>query len=125
MNAQELVRLLQSKDRRSYIPWDTEYSDQLSGTYYTATGDEVQVKVVDSNFHEEGNWHTDLYVVLSVGDQFFKKSGYYQSHDGTYWDGAVVEVEPEEVSVTKWNDSATPYFQGDYDSFDYDDSFGA
>lgn len=36
----------------------------------------------------------ELWVVFKVGDQYFRKSGYYASYDGSTWDGALEEVEP-------------------------------
>lgn len=45
----------------------------------------------------------NLWVVFSVGDQFFKVVGYYSSWDGEDWDGAdVEEVEPHEVVVIQY-----------------------
>jgi hypothetical protein len=47
-----------------------------------------------------------IWLVFSVtnGDsvQYFKKTGYYASYDGSNWDGALVEVEPFEKTVTDW-----------------------
>lgn len=41
-----------------------------------------------------------LWVVFKVGDQLFKKNGWYASHDGSYWDGSVDEVKPVQKTVT-------------------------
>lgn len=42
----------------------------------------------------------DIWFVIGIGDQFFRKSGYYASHYGTDWDGAFEEVRPVEKTVT-------------------------
>lgn len=41
-------------------------------------------------------------VVFKVGDQLFKKDGYYQSHYGYDWDGDLYEVEAFEKTVTDY-----------------------
>ena len=46
----------------------------------------------------------DLWVVFDVDGQLFRKSGYWVSHDGCYWDGALEEVEPYEVTVTRYRE---------------------
>jgi len=46
----------------------------------------------------------DLWVVFQVGDQFFKVQGYYSSWDGgRYDDPTPFEVEPVQVTVTKYH----------------------
>lgn len=42
------------------------------------------------------------YIVIRVGDQFFRKEGAYFSHYGTDWDGSFEEVWPTEVTETKY-----------------------
>lgn len=42
----------------------------------------------------------EMWIVFSLGDQFFRKTGYYSSWDGSSWDGALVEVEPYVEPVT-------------------------
>lgn len=43
---------------------------------------------------------TDVWVVVEIEGRHFRKTGYHQSHDGTYWDGSVTEVRPKEKLVT-------------------------
>lgn len=43
-----------------------------------------------------------MHVVFKVGDQLFMKEGYYNSWDSNDWDGSLEEVEPYEVTVTKY-----------------------
>jgi hypothetical protein len=47
-----------------------------------------------------GEGATDIWVVIEIEDKLYRKSGYHQSHDGTYWDGPVVEVRAQEKLVT-------------------------
>lgn len=54
---------------------------------------------VDGKMPEEGGGE-QIYVVIKVGTQYFRKDGYYLSHDGSYWDGDVVEVRPIEKTIT-------------------------
>lgn len=35
----------------------------------------------------------DAFAVIKIGDQLFRKWGYYSSHEGTTWDGSIEEVE--------------------------------
>lgn len=44
----------------------------------------------------------ELWVVYRIDDQLFKKDGYWVSHDGSYWDGDFYEVEPYEITITKY-----------------------
>jgi hypothetical protein len=53
---------------------------------------ELPFEVVDSRFGEEGDWSVETYIVVKIGDRYFKKTGHYASHDGEYWDGPVTEV---------------------------------
>lgn len=43
---------------------------------------------------------TDIWVVIEIEGRYYRKTGYHQSHDGTYWDGSVTEVRPKEKLVT-------------------------
>ena len=41
-----------------------------------------------------------IWVVLRIGDQLFKKEGYYASHYGSDWDGDLTEVHEVQRLVT-------------------------
>lgn len=43
-----------------------------------------------------------IWQVWKIGDQYFKKEGYYMSHHGSEWDGEIFEVVPFEKTVTDW-----------------------
>jgi hypothetical protein len=87
--------------------WD-EAEDQQ--TEYDLPGfDDVKVTYVDGETGGEGSaehiWQV-WRVVTKAGDldevQYFKKTGYYASYDGSNWDGSLYEVEPFEKTVTDW-----------------------
>jgi HNH endonuclease len=46
---------------------------------------------------------TNIWLVIEIEDRYFKKTGYHQSHDGTYWDGSVTEVRPTQKTITVYN----------------------
>lgn len=59
-------------------------------------------EVVSSRGGEEGDWDIDTFIIMRVGDQVFRKTGHYQSHVGSDWDGPVEEVFPVEKTITAW-----------------------
>lgn len=64
-------------------------------------GNEYTVKEIDSYGGEgmgDEYWH-----LFKVNDQHFKLDAAWVSWDGVYWDDAeLYEVEPKEVTITKW-----------------------
>lgn len=66
-----------------------------------------QVAVEEAEKGREGGGE-EIYMVFSVTDasgmhkRFFQKSGWYQSHMGSEWDGEFHEVWPKAVNVTRW-----------------------
>lgn len=55
-----------------------------------------------AEFGGEGQGDT-YYYVFSVGNQYFKRSGYYDSYDGTDWeDSEFFEVFPKEVTIIEY-----------------------
>lgn len=67
-------------------------------------GIEYEFKVLDSKFGEEGDWRADTFIVIRVGNQYFRKTGYYASHDGEYWDGPLTEVVGYRENIIVWRD---------------------
>lgn len=57
----------------------------------------VEVKEVST-----GTYHDDTYIILEAGGRTFRKFGWTASHEGTYWEGSCNEVEPYEVTETRW-----------------------
>lgn len=85
---------------------ETDWEDDEAEFYYCVEGEAklpslgVTAHGVD---HYGGEGQGDsLWVVFRVGDQLFRKSGYYNSWDGGYFDGDLEEVEPYEVTVTRY-----------------------
>jgi hypothetical protein len=106
-------------------------SEGVHGTYTTWQGEEVESTYEGSEFWHEADGSTQItlddthkatYVdgetggegsgeyiwqVWSVTDaegneQFFRKTGYYMSYEGSTWDGDLTEVVPFEKTVTDW-----------------------
>lgn len=85
------------------------YSDPFQGLAYEDSdienivldGETYPVEVVETDPGGEGHGEY-VYFILKVGEQTFKKEGYYASHHGTDWDGDFFEVESREVTVTKF-----------------------
>lgn len=67
-------------------------------------GERYEFEVVETRFGQEGDWHANTYIVFRVGRQHFKKTGYYASHDGEYWDGPVTEVVGVPTTKIVWRD---------------------
>lgn len=55
----------------------------------------------------EENGGSKIWAIIKVGEgpdaQYFKKYGCHISHDGTYWDGSLVEVKPAQKTVTVYD----------------------
>jgi hypothetical protein len=64
----------------------------------TLNGESVDVtKVADYGGEGQGD---EIWVVVQVGDQLFRKDGYYASHYGSDWDGDFDEVFAHEKTIT-------------------------
>jgi hypothetical protein len=75
----------------SLASWsDLAYSEDIT---VTISGEEVRLTYITGQPGGEGSGE-DVYVVFKAGTQFFCKSGYYASYDGSNWDGDVREVRP-------------------------------
>lgn len=93
----------------SYGSYDTEW-DELSYMLDKKGGVDVPglglVEKVD-DYGGEGQGD-DLWFVIKVtfpvgDDKFYRKSGYWVSHDGSYWDGEFEEVTPKQKTITVWS----------------------
>ena len=83
-------------DRLEYYPERRVVDGRLK---LVIDGTDVLVEYKDGKMPAEGGGE-DIWVVVQIGDQFFRKDGYYMSHDGAYWDGDLHEVKPETRPVT-------------------------
>lgn len=79
--------------------WQTYWEGWMELNHLIINDEVVPVTSVEQNGGEgEGDY---CYIVFQIGDQLFKKEGYYASYDGYYWDeGDVFEVEPWQVLTT-------------------------
>lgn len=84
--------------------WDSFYRGNLgfSAEVEIAVPDElVPVETVaQSEEGENSGYGESIWVVVKVGDQFFKKAGYTSSYDGNNFDGSCQEVRPVVREVT-------------------------
>ena len=112
-------------------PWDEDYGRPGSGEYgydldydsggwseiselldsWTNRGDTfpardgytVSVEDYRSGGEENG---TVMWLVLKIsgpeGDTYWKKNGYWVSHDGGYWEGSFDQVHPRERMITEY-----------------------
>lgn len=79
----------------------------------------MPLEVVDSSLGGEGDYSKPVYIVFSLmspdgSARYFKKTGHYESFEGTTWDGALVEVHPSQKTVTVYEET----LDYNYDSFD-------
>lgn len=107
--AQVVERAIEGTD--GFEDWgDLEFGEYIpgpNGTYghhepfkVTLDGETFELKVVDETGGMDEGSHAS--VTIQIGDQFFRKDGYYASHYGYDWDGAFYEVAPRQVTVTRY-----------------------
>ena len=72
---------------------DVEYS-----SFIIIDGKFVDYKVVDTTGGMDKG--SNASVTIKIGDQYFRKEGFYASHYGYDWDGPLLEVVPVEKIVT-------------------------
>lgn len=81
------------------IDW---YDLEYESVTLTLNGEEVETKAIKS-FGGEGQGD-DCWLVFQVGNQLFRKDGWYASHYGYEWDGSLYEVEAVERTVTVYEE---------------------
>lgn len=64
-------------------------------------GVKYPINVIEEEDGGDREWEYDEWVVFSVGDQIFKVSGTYRSHDGTTWN-ELEEVHAVEKTISVW-----------------------
>lgn len=83
-----------------YVPATNDRNGHFEPYRIELGGETFELKVVDeTGGMDEGSQAS---VTIQVGDQFFRKDGYYASHYGYDWDGAFFEVQPRQVTVTQY-----------------------
>lgn len=81
--------------------YENEFYDNVSATGYELPKLGVTAYAVErEGGYEGGGDYMD--VVFRVGDQLFRKQGFYNSWDSNEWDGGLEEVEPYEETVVKY-----------------------
>lgn len=91
------------EDESCLESWDELDWILRDGTRETLTvnGEKYDLELVEADTGGEGHGEY-VFVVVKVGDQLFRKEGYYASHYGTDWDGDFEEVEAYEKTVTDY-----------------------
>jgi hypothetical protein len=97
-SAQQVEAAIEAK----YSSYPAEFFDYIERReIYLPTLDEFAEYVKSYQPEQEGN---EQWILFKVGDQFFRKYGYYNSWDSPEWDGKLTEVIPREVTVIKYID---------------------
>lgn len=70
---------------------------------------EVTIPGVDGAFEHEKQFGGEglgdaAWFVLKIGDRYFRKDGWHQSHHGTEYDGDFTEVKSVQVLRNEWQD---------------------
>lgn len=99
--AAQVEAAIEAKNEESWgSSWD--YNEEWVGDnrlVLDIDGVQEYAEYIDGKPAEEGGGET-IYAIFKVGDQFFRKDGYYLSHDGQYWDGDLYEVTPQVKTIT-------------------------
>lgn len=84
--------------------WYGLFYNDFSSNTLNLRGEEVPFEVVESEDGGDAEWQYEVYAVIKVGDQYFKRSGVYYSHEGVEMDGGTTEVVRGTKVVEVWND---------------------
>lgn len=74
---------------------ELEYSE-----FMVIDGEPVDYEVVDTTGGMDAG--SNASVTFKIGDQYFRKEGYYASHYGYDWDGPFMEVKPVPVKAVEY-----------------------
>lgn len=74
--------------------WETEQVITIDGQDYRAL-------YIEGEHGGEGTYSADTYIVVRIGEQYFRIDGHYQSYDGSDW-GRWYEVHGVIKPVTFW-----------------------
>lgn len=90
---------VESLTGHSYLQYPPEgWSEVQYSSFLFIDGKMVDYETVEtSGGMDKGSLAS---VTIRIGDQYFRKSGYYASHYGYDWDGPLDEVFPREKIVT-------------------------
>lgn len=84
--------------------WYALVYDDFDSDSLTLRGEEVPVTLVEYEDGGDREWEYEVFAVIMVGTQFFKRSGWYRSHEGVTFDGRTREVVQGTKVVKVWND---------------------
>ncbi|AVD99356.1 hypothetical protein SEA_BILLNYE_184 [Streptomyces phage BillNye] len=98
------VEQVESAITAKYSAYSSEFYDCMEGRpnreYYLPALDEFAEFVKSYQPEDSG----EQWLLFKVGEQYFRKYGYYNSWDSPEWDGRLVAVIPREVTVVKFID---------------------
>ena len=85
-----------------YGGWELLYNSNLEFAKEVDFDEGPVLVTVVAKHEESGNsgYGEAVWVVVKVGDQFFKKEGYTSSYDSDTFDGRCTEVFPHQKTVT-------------------------
>jgi hypothetical protein len=96
LNARDVESGLDNDEAFSWYEADYDVPDSV-----VVNGETYPLEVLEADTGGEGHGEY-CFVVVKVGDQLFRKEGYYASHHGTDWDGTFEEVEAFEKTITDY-----------------------
>jgi hypothetical protein len=103
--AAEIDVALQENEGDNYgEPWSALFYYDYSSETLPLRGEEVPFELVESYDGGDREWEYEVYAVIKVGDQYFKREGVYRSHEGVTLDSATREVVEATKTVKVWND---------------------
>lgn len=86
------------------LSWTELLYEDYDNKTLSLRGTDVPFEVVESNDGGDAVWEYEVYVVIKVGDQYFKREGMYYSHVGVEFDSNTHEVVEGEKTVKVWKD---------------------
>lgn len=100
LTAAEVLEAIEQaiEERRSD---ETEYwDDEVGSVPLRIRGEMTQPTVI----HNSGGYDdaADRQIVIKVKEQYFMKTGYYTSFDGSDWHSGIREVSPTPKTITEW-----------------------
>ena len=76
------------------------WGEMYDNGFIIVDGEPVNYEVVDTTGGMDKGSHAS--VTFKIGDQYFRKEGFYASHYGTDWDGDFDEVRPVTVEKVEY-----------------------
>lgn len=113
LTAQEVTNAINELESRveELDDWSKDY-DKWSGRYWntvldwellypiTINGVEYQPNLI--TIGQEALNYEAYRAIFQIGNQYFRKNGWYASHDGAYLDGDIDEVKKTTIVIEEW-----------------------